>query len=164
MSDPAPTSHEHSERTLAVIAALEAAGHPNTVRRTGSAPTAAAAAAELGCDVGAITNSLVFMADGEPLLVLSSGEHRVDTAGLAARLGKQRIKRANPEQVASASGQVIGGVSPVGHPAPIETVIDESLRRFPALYAAAGEHDTIFATTFDRLLALTGARAMQTAE
>ncbi|GAA4399233.1 YbaK/EbsC family protein [Tsukamurella soli] len=164
MPDPAAAPFDFSARTREVIAALAAAGHPNTVQRTDSAPTATAAAAALGCAVGAITNSLVFMADAAPLLVLSSGAHRVDTAGLAARLGRTRIKRATPEQVRVASGQVIGGVSPVGHPAPLETVIDESLRDYPTLYAAAGEHDAIFATTFDALVALTGARVVQTAE
>ncbi len=152
-----------SERTRAVRDALIEAGHPDTVRRLDPSPTAAAAAAALGCEVGAIANSLVFMADGEPLLVMSSGAHRVDTAGLAARIGKRSITRATPAQVRAASGQVIGGVSPVGHPAPLETVVDESLRDHPDLYAAAGEHDTIFRTTFDDLVRLTGGRVVKTA-
>jgi prolyl-tRNA editing enzyme YbaK/EbsC (Cys-tRNA(Pro) deacylase) len=172
-----------SQRTAAVRAALLAAGHPDTIRRVpDGAKTAAEAAAALGCAVGAIANSLIFTADGvgndgtadgvgnsstadgHPLLVLSSGAHRVDTKGLAARLGYTRIKRATPEQVVAATGQVIGGVSPVGHPAPLTTVIDVSLADFPDLYAAAGTHDTIFRTDFAALVRLTGAKPVQTAE
>ncbi|BDH55514.1 YbaK/EbsC family protein [Tsukamurella sp. PLM1] len=153
----------YSPRTEAVRAALAAAGHPDTVRHVpDGARTAAEAAAALGCEVGAIANSLVFLADGAPLLVLSSGRHRVDTAGLAERIGRERISRAQPEDVLAATGQVIGGVSPVGHPAPVVTVIDESLRDYPDLYAAAGTHDTIFRTDFDALVALTGARIVRT--
>src|SRR5579859_2628026 len=88
------------------------------------APTAASAAAQLGCDVGAIANSLVFNADGQPLLILTSGAHRVDTAKIAAHIGAARVRRADPDFVRSATGQVIGGVAPVGHPQPIRTLID----------------------------------------
>ncbi|ADG77188.1 YbaK/prolyl-tRNA synthetase associated region OS=Tsukamurella paurometabola (strain ATCC 8368 / DSM / CCUG 35730 / CIP 100753 / JCM 10117 / KCTC 9821 /NBRC 16120 / NCIMB 702349 / NCTC 13040) OX=521096 GN=Tpau_0548 PE=4 SV=1 [Tsukamurella paurometabola] len=152
-----------SRRTEAVRAALVAAGHPDTVRVVpGGAATAAEAAAALGCEVGAIANSLIFLADGAPLLVLSSGRHRVDTAGLAERLGHCRISRATPDDVVAATGQVIGGVSPVGHPSALRTVIDESLRDYPDLYAAAGTHDTLFRTDFDALVALTGAAIVRT--
>lgn len=156
-------TEQYSARTETVRAALAAAGHPDTVRHVpDGAKTAAEAAAALGCEVGAIANSLIFLADGAPLLVLSSGRHRVDTAGLAARLGVGRISRAKPDDVAAATGQVIGGVSPVGHPTPLVTVIDDSLRDFPDLYAAAGTHDTIFRTDFSALVALTGARIVTT--
>ncbi len=154
---------QFSARTDAVRAALAAAGHPDTVVHVpAGAKTAAEAAAALGCAVGAIANSLIFLADGAPLLVLSSGAHRVDTAGLAERLGYGAITRATPDDVVAATGQVIGGVSPVGHPAPLVTVIDESLREYPDLYAAAGTHDTLFRTDFDALVALTGARIVRT--
>lgn len=156
-------TEQFSTRTETVRAALAAAGHPDTVRHVpDGARTAAEAAAALGCEVGAIANSLVFLADGAPLLVLSSGRHRVDTAGLAKRLGYGAITRARPEDVAAATGQVIGGVSPVGHSQPLVTVIDESLAGFPDLYAAAGTHDTIFRTDFAALVALTGARIVLT--
>lgn len=156
-------TEQYSARTETVRAALAAAGHPDTVRLVpDGAKTAAEAAAALGCEVGAIANSLIFLADGAPLLVLSSGRHRVDTAGLAQRLGVGRISRAKPDDVVAATGQVIGGVSPVGHPARLDTVIDESLREYPDLYAAAGTHDTIFRTDFAALVALTGARIVTT--
>ena len=94
-----------------------------------SAATAVQAAAALGTDVGAIANSLVFWCDGRPLLVMTSGAHRVDTAALAARLGRAAIVRASPEQGRQASGQGIGGVGPSGHPRPLETIVGEQVGR-----------------------------------
>jgi len=85
------------------------------------APTAAIAAAQLGVEVGAIANSLVFRADDAPLLVLTSGAHRVDTSRVAALTGVASVGRADPEFVRAATGQVIGGVAPVGHPQPLRT-------------------------------------------
>ena len=96
-----------------------------------AAATAALAAAALGVEVGAIANSLVFWSDGEPLLVMTSGAHRVDTAALAARLGREKIQRATPEQVREATGQAIGGVAPTGHPSPLTTIVDEDLAALP---------------------------------
>ena len=118
-------------------------------------PTAASAAAELGVDVGAIANSLVFTIDGEPLLVMTSGAHRVDTAFLGERLGGS-IRRADADTVKAATGQTIGGVAPVGHPAPIRTVVDVALAGYPQIWAAAGHAHTIFPTTYVELLRLTG--------
>ena len=127
----------------------------------GSARTAAEAARTLGCDVGAIGNSLVFMADGVPLLVITSGAHRVDTAALAQRLNKQKIKRASAEQVREATGQEIGGVAPVGHPAPVETVIDRDLGSYPAVWVAAGSPYSVFRTDLAELVRLTGGTVAQ---
>ena len=91
------------------------------------APTAASAAAQLGCDVGAIANSLVFSADGAPLLVMTSGAHRVDTGRVAALIGVSAVQRADASSVRAWTGQPIGGVGPVGHPAPIRTLTDPDL-------------------------------------
>lgn len=136
--------------------ALAAAGIPADVRvLPDSTRTAAEAAAALGCEVGAIANSLIFMADGEPLLVMTSGAHRVDVAFLADRLGKQAIVRATAEQVRTATGQAIGGVAPIGHPAPVETVVDVDLQMFEQIWAAAGTPHSVFPTTFAELLTLT---------
>jgi prolyl-tRNA editing enzyme YbaK/EbsC (Cys-tRNA(Pro) deacylase) len=121
-----------------------------------AASTAALAAAALGIEVGAIANSLVFWCDGEPLLVMTSGAHRVDTAALAERLGLGKIQRATPEQVREATGQAIGGVAPTGHPAPLTTVIDEDLARFDEIWAAGGTPHTVFPMTYDELVRLTG--------
>src|SRR5260370_15691393 len=83
------------------------------------APTAATAAAQLGCEVGAIANSLVFSADGTPLLVLTSGAHRVDTARVAALIGAAQVKRADPDFVRRSTGQGIAGRAPHGAPEPL---------------------------------------------
>ena len=121
-----------------------------------AASTAPLAAAALGVEVGAIANSLVFWSDGEPLLVMTSGAHRVDTAALAARLGRTSIARATPEQVREATGQAIGGVAPTGHPAPLTTVVDEDLARYPEIWAAGGTPHTVFPLTYGDLVRLTG--------
>jgi prolyl-tRNA editing enzyme YbaK/EbsC (Cys-tRNA(Pro) deacylase) len=120
------------------------------------APTAAAAAAQLGCDVGAIANSLVFSADGTPLLVLTSGAHRVDTVQVAELVDAQHVTRATPEFVREVTGQPIGGVAPIGHPEPLRTLVDVWLFTFDTVWAAAGHPHTVFPTTYDELLRITG--------
>jgi prolyl-tRNA editing enzyme YbaK/EbsC (Cys-tRNA(Pro) deacylase) len=120
------------------------------------APTAASAAAQLGCEVGAIANSLVFNADGQPLLILTSGAHRVDTAKMAAHIGAERVRRADPDFVRAATGQVIGGVAPVGHPQPVRTLIDTWLDKYDVVWAAAGHVHTVFPTSFAELVRVTG--------
>ena len=123
-----------------------------------AAATAPLAAAALGCEVGAIANSLVFWCDDAPLLVMTSGAHRVDTAALAERLGVGAIKRATPEQVRAATGQVIGGVAPTGHPEPLTTIVDEALAAYPEIWAAGGTPHTVFPMSYDELLMLTGGK------
>ena len=143
-----------------VLAALRAGDVDADVRRFDEpVPTAAAAAAALGCAVGAIANSLVFDADGAPLLVLASGAHRVDTAKVAALIGAARVRRATPEFVVAATGQEVGGVAPVGHPAPLRTVIDVDLASFPVLWAGGGDHYTMFSATYEDLLRITAGEA-----
>jgi prolyl-tRNA editing enzyme YbaK/EbsC (Cys-tRNA(Pro) deacylase) len=119
------------------------------------APTAATAAAQLGCEVGAIANSLVFSADGAPLLVLTSGAHRVDTARVAALIGAASVRRADPEFVRESTGQVIGGVAPVGHPEPLRTLVDTWLEPYDVVWAAAGHVHTVFPTSFAELVRIT---------
>ena len=140
-----------------VVAALRAGGVEADVRRfETSVPTAAAAADALGCEVGAIANSLVFDADGEPLLVLASGAHRVATGKVAALVGAAKVRRATPEFVVAATGQEVGGVAPVGHPAPLRTVVDVDLAAHPLLWAGGGDHSTMIAVSYPELLRLTG--------
>ena len=122
-----------------------------------SVHTAALAAEALGCEVGAIANSLLFAADGQPVLILTSGAHRVDTTKVAERIGVPALKRATPEFVREHTGQVIGGVSPIAHPAPIPTYVDPWLRKYDEVWAAAGHPAAVFSTTFDELVAMTGA-------
>ena len=119
--------------------------------------TAAQAAEALGCEVGAIANSLLFDAAGSPVLVLTSGAHRVDTAAVAQRLGVPALHRATPDFVRQHTGQVIGGVSPLGHPSPVATYLDSWLRRHEVVWAAAGHPAAVFSTTYDELATLTGA-------
>jgi prolyl-tRNA editing enzyme YbaK/EbsC (Cys-tRNA(Pro) deacylase) len=122
-----------------------------------AARTAAAAAAQLGVDVGAIANSLVFAtAAKEPLLVMTSGAHRVDTAKVAAMIGSAALSRPGAEFVLAATGQPIGGVAPVAHPAPLRTIVDTELARFDQVWAAGGIPHAVFPTTFDELVMLTG--------
>ena len=119
------------------------------------APTAAAAAAQLGCEIGAIANSLVFAADGGPLLVMTSGAHRVDTARVAALVGASMVARADARSVREWTGQAIGGVGPVAHPAPILTLVDTWLSRYDVVWAAAGHPHTVFPTSYGELLRIT---------
>lgn len=123
--------------------------------------TAALAAEALGCEVGAIANSLLFDADGSPVLVLTSGAHRVDTTKVAALIGVGKLRRASPEFVREHTGQVIGGVSPIAHPAPVPTYLDSWLRRYDVVWAAAGHPSAVFATTFDELATMTGATEIE---
>lgn len=144
-------------RSRVVQEALDAAGIPGRiVVLPDSAATAALAAQALGVPVGAIANSLVFWSDEEPLLVMTSGAHRVNTAALAARLGRSGITRATADQVVAATGQVIGGVAPTGHPRPLLTVVDEALADYPEIWAAGGTAHTVFPLTFEDLVRLTG--------
>jgi len=120
-----------------------------------SAATAATAAAQLGCEVGAIANSLVFSADGGPLLIMTSGAHRVDTAKVADLLSFSAVTRADARSVRDWTGQAIGGVGPVGHPQPIRTVVDTWLEKYEVIWAAAGHPHTVFPTTYAELLRIT---------
>ena len=127
------------------------------------ARTAAAAAGQLGVTVAQIANSLVFAvpdeaADGgrRPLLVLTSGAHRVDTARVAALIGAPRLDRADAAFVRERTGFAIGGVAPVGHLQPVQTLVDDALAAYAEVWAAAGHPRTVFPTTFDELVRITG--------
>lgn len=140
-----------------VAAALAAEGLSDRVRMFEErVATAAQAAQRLGCEVGAIANSLVFDADGEAVLILASGAHRVDTERAAKALGVERLRRASPEFVREATGQPIGGVSPVGHPRRLRTLVDQALAAYPLVWAAAGHPNASFPTTFEELVKITG--------
>ena len=154
LEDLVPQLHPSCQ---AVDAILVAAGVPGRVRILAEpAPTAPAAAAQVGCEVGAIANSLVFQTDGgEPLLIMTSGRHRVDLDRLAATYGI-RLHRAAPEFVRTHTGQPIGGVAPVGHPRPIRTLVDRALAGYPQLWAAGGIPHAVFPLTYAELLTLTG--------
>ncbi|MDT7789658.1 MAG: hypothetical protein QOF58_8077 [Pseudonocardiales bacterium] len=145
-----------------VAEALPAATAERIVVLPDAVRTAVAAADAVGVQVGAIANSLLFavVRDGvaSPLLVLTSGAHRADTSMIAELVGADAVKRADPEFVREHTGQVIGGVSPVGHPEPIETVVDRALSGYEEIWAAAGHPHAVYPTTFADLVALTGGR------
>ena len=145
----------------AVRTALLERGMADTVTVFDDAvPTAVDAARVLGCDVAAIANSLVFNAEG-PLLILASGAARVDIKMVASALGTGRIRRADAGFVLEHTGQKVGGVAPVGHPAPIRTVLDRSLAAHPVLWAGAGDHRSMFSIGFDDLQRITGATVLE---
>lgn len=121
-----------------------------------STRTAADAADALGCEQGAIANSLVFMAGEQPVLILASGGHRVDLEKVASAAGLPPLRRATPQEVRAATGQPIGGVAPVGHPAPLRTLVDVALEAYPVVWAAAGTPHAVFPSTFEQLVAISG--------
>jgi prolyl-tRNA editing enzyme YbaK/EbsC (Cys-tRNA(Pro) deacylase) len=116
----------------------------NVVRLSESTRTAVEAAQAVGCDVGAIAKSLLFMADGEPLLVICGGDRRVDIERVAQIVGAQSLKMAPVEEVRRITGYAIGGVPPVGHDTPVKKLMDRRMLRWPVIYAAAGAHDALF--------------------
>jgi putative RNA 2'-phosphotransferase len=128
-----------------VQAALREAGiEADVLRLSDSTRTAPEAAAAVGCDVGAIAKSLLFMADGEPLLVICGGDRRVDTAKVAALVGAGSVKMSTVDDVRRLTGYAIGGVPPLGHATHLKTLMDNRLLRWPVIYAAAGAHDALF--------------------
>jgi prolyl-tRNA editing enzyme YbaK/EbsC (Cys-tRNA(Pro) deacylase) len=130
-----------------VADSLAAAGLDVTVvEHTESSRTAEEAAATAGCELGQIVKSLVFVDADGPVLVLCAGDRRVDAAGLG-------VRRAKPEQVREATGFAIGGVPPLGHPQPLRTLMDASLRRFATVWCAAGTPNAVFEVATDDLIA-----------
>jgi prolyl-tRNA editing enzyme YbaK/EbsC (Cys-tRNA(Pro) deacylase) len=126
--------------------AVRSLGLPGEVRELdSSARTAAEAASSLGCELGAIVKSLVFrgVSSGSPVVVLVAGDNRADEARLEAVLGEP-VERADADFVRSATGYAIGGVPPVGHVAPLRTLVDVGLMRFETVWAAAGTPHAVF--------------------
>ena len=119
-----------------------------------STRTSAEAAAAIGTTVAQIAKSLVFMANGQPLLVIASGVNRVDTKKLGALLDA-KITRADADAVRQATGFPIGGVPPLGHTTPLRTLIDEDLMAFTSIWAAAGTPNAVFETTPADLVKMT---------
>ena len=169
MTDPSDEfvlEHPSVRRVAAALASFGARGQIAVL--DGAARTAQQAADALGIEIAQIANSLIFRAhrDGDrirPLLVLTSGAHRVDTAKIADLLELSQISRADAEFVREHTGFAIGGVSPVALRHPIETVVDVSLSRYDQVWAAAGHPQTVFPTSYDELLRLTGGHAAEVA-
>ena len=144
-----------------VVNALRSKGVAGPFREfSNSTKTAADAALALECDVGAIASCLVFVLDDVPIVIIKSGAFRVDTKLFTRLVGATAMRQANAEEVRDATGQPIGGVSPVNWPGPLPVFIDSSLARFERLWAACGTPNAVFATTYEELITLTGARAI----
>ena len=126
-----------------------------------SARTAQEAADALGILVGQVASSIVFKLDDEsPLLVITSGRHRVDTKLVAEKLGVAKLHRVDADYVKEKSGFSIGGVSPVGWVSPATILIDEALNDYEVVWAAAGHPHSVYPTTFAELIECTGAKPM----
>ena len=126
-----------------------------------SARTALDAANALSIEVGQVASSIVFqLPNGNPLLVITSGRHRVNTELVAKNLSVEKLHRADANFVKNSSGFSIGGVSPVGWLQPATVVIDEALNDYEVVWAAAGHPYSVYPTTFSELLRVTGARPM----
>lgn len=143
-----------------VQAALaEAGSRAEVVALAATARSAQDAAESIGCPLGAIVKSLVFLIDAEPVMALVAGDRRCDPGALAAALGRAgQVSRADADSVRAATGFAIGGVAPIAHPAPLATAIDESLGRFSKVFAAAGHPHCVFASTLEELQRLSGGR------
>ena len=149
-----PTYPDSVERFRAGLRACGATGDP--IQLDDNAHTAAAAAEGLGITRAQIANSLVFLADGKPVLVMSSGGHRVDTERISAAFGGAAITKANADDVRAATGYVIGGVSPVGLASDLPTLVDTALAEFDEIWSAGGHPAWVYRTTFDELVRMTG--------
>ena len=130
-----------------------------------SARTAAEAAAALGIEVGQIASSLIFkLPDGSPLLIITSGRHRVDTDLVAINLGIEKLGRVDADYVKEQSGFSIGGVAPIGWVSPATILIDQALNDYEVVWAAAGHPHAVYPTSFTELLAITSAKPMVVGE
>jgi prolyl-tRNA editing enzyme YbaK/EbsC (Cys-tRNA(Pro) deacylase) len=126
-----------------------------------TARTAIDAANGLGIEVGQIASSLIFkLPDGSPLLVITSGRHRVDTDLVAKNLGIEKLGRVDADYVKEKSGFSIGGVAPIGWVSPATILIDQALNDYQVVWAAAGHPHAVYPTTFAELLECTGAKPM----
>lgn len=121
-----------------------------------STSTCELAAAALGVEVGQIAKTLVFLADGSPVLVVASGDNKIKSGKLKRLLGASKIRMADPETVKQATGYSVGGVCPVALPQSLPIYLDDSMRRFPVVYAAAGTPHSALPVTMEQLQIITG--------
>ena len=123
--------------------------------------TSQQAADNIGCSLGQIVKSIAFLVEGQPVLVLTSGDQRVDDRKIAAiyAVNRKKVSIATPDEMVSIYGYAPGSMPPLAHrTAGIHVYIDESLQRFDMLYAAGGAHNAIFAVTLDQLLKMSGGK------
>ena len=152
------------KRVLAALAENQIKGEVKILSET--AKSAAEAANGLGIEVGQIASSIIFkLPDNSPLLVITSGRHRVDTELVATKLGMGELGRVDADYVKASSGFSIGGVSPIGwlNP-PAVTLIDTALADYEVVWAAAGHPHAVFPTSFAELESVCNATAMKVGE
>ena len=130
---------------------------PDVHRFPEGTKTAADAARAIGCDVGQIVKSLVFIADDRPVMAFTSGANRVDEAKLAVVVGADTTRRASPEEARTATGFAVGGTPPFGHPERLTCVVDHDLLVWDQIWAAAGTPDSVFPLSPADLLRVSGA-------
>jgi prolyl-tRNA editing enzyme YbaK/EbsC (Cys-tRNA(Pro) deacylase) len=150
-------------RVIAALANLGLTGEVHVL--SDSARTAQEAATALGIEVGQIASSLIFkLPDDSPLLIITSGRHRVDTDLVAKNLGIEKLGRVDADYVKEKSGFSIGGVAPIGWVSPAIILIDQALNDYEVVWAAAGHPHAVYPTTFTELLECTGAQPMNVGE
>ena len=132
---------------------------PDVRRFPEGTKTARAAADAIGCEVGQIVKSLVFMADDRPVMAFTSGANRVNESKLATAVEANDVRRATPEEARAATGFAVGGTPPFGHPERLSCVVDPDLLGWDEIWAAAGTPDSVFRLTPSELLRVTGAVA-----
>jgi prolyl-tRNA editing enzyme YbaK/EbsC (Cys-tRNA(Pro) deacylase) len=148
------------QSVLRVVEALRAAGLEAEIREmSASTRTAEEAAAAIGTTVPRIVKSLVFLADGAPVLVLVSGTNRLDVDRFGQALGRT-IARADAAAVRAATSFSIGGVAPLGHPTPLPVYIDRDLLQYDLVWAAAGTPNAVFPVTPAALVQATGGQVL----
>jgi prolyl-tRNA editing enzyme YbaK/EbsC (Cys-tRNA(Pro) deacylase) len=147
------------------VEAARALGVEPDVRRfPEGTKTADDAARAIGCDVGQIVKSLVFMADGRAVMAYTSGANRVDVARLGELAGAGDVRRATPEEAREATGFAVGGTPPFGFPEPVPTFVDRSLLAFEEVWAAAGTPDSVFPIDPAELVRISGGNPVDLAE
>lgn len=151
-----PSAHLARVRTHAAALGLDL----SIERFPAGTRTAQQAADAIGCALGAICKSLVFMADQRPVLVLTSGANRVDEAALAALLGAEAVRQATAKECRAATGSPIGGTPPFGYPEPLPVLLDRDLLAYDEVWAAAGLPDAVFALPPGPLVEVTAARVV----
>lgn len=131
-----------------------------------STATSEEAAASIGTTLGSIVKSIVFMVEGNPIVVLAAGDQRIDTRKIAAlyNISRKKVKTARPEECIEYIGYAPGGVPPLGHRTPMPIYIDQTLSRFETVYAAAGAPNAIFPITFPTLIQITGGQVIDVVE
>ena len=142
-----------------VRACLEARGVRGEIRTfEESTHNAELAARELGVELGQIANTILLLVDGAPVVVVISGDRRIDFKKVKALRGGKKVRLAGPDDVVAHTGFAVGAVSPVALPEGVPVYLDSSLRRYGTIYPAAGETNNMFQTTPGELAVLTGAK------